>query len=63
MRHSCALGTDVLVVGAGPVGLILTRLLGLRGHQVTIVEREADVYPCHAPWCSMTRSTGSLRVA
>ena len=29
---------DVIVVGAGPVGLALGRMLGLRGHDVLIVD-------------------------
>ncbi|KIC70129.1 bifunctional 3-(3-hydroxy-phenyl)propionate/3-hydroxycinnamic acid hydroxylase [Kocuria rhizophila] len=37
--------TDVLIVGAGPVGLGLARLLGNRGHTVTVVERKAEPYP------------------
>lgn len=37
--------TDVLIVGAGPVGLGLARLLGIRGHAVTVVERKEAPYP------------------
>ncbi|MGW4334010.1 bifunctional 3-(3-hydroxy-phenyl)propionate/3-hydroxycinnamic acid hydroxylase MhpA [Rhodococcus koreensis] len=36
---------DVVVVGAGPVGLALGRMLGLRGHDVVIVERWPEPYP------------------
>ncbi|MDJ0105040.1 bifunctional 3-(3-hydroxy-phenyl)propionate/3-hydroxycinnamic acid hydroxylase [Rhodococcus erythropolis] len=32
-------GTDVAVVGCGPVGTLLAVLLGQRGHRVTIVEK------------------------
>ncbi|QKX54505.1 uncharacterized protein TRUGW13939_01592 [Talaromyces rugulosus] len=41
MRYDC----DVLIVGAGPVGLTLALLLSSNGHQVTIVERHDAVYP------------------
>lgn len=36
---------DVVIVGAGPVGLALARLVGLRGHRVLILERWAEPYP------------------
>lgn len=36
---------DVVVVGAGPVGLLTARLLGRAGHQVTVVERWTQPYP------------------
>jgi 2-polyprenyl-6-methoxyphenol hydroxylase-like FAD-dependent oxidoreductase len=36
---------DVVVVGAGPVGLTLGRMLGLRGHKVLILERWPKAYP------------------
>lgn len=36
--------TDVAIVGFGPVGAMLAGLLGRRGLQVTVVEREVDVY-------------------
>ncbi|MBE1549615.1 2-polyprenyl-6-methoxyphenol hydroxylase-like FAD-dependent oxidoreductase [Mycobacterium sp. OAS707] len=36
---------DVVVVGAGPVGLALGRMLGLQGHDVLILERWPQPYP------------------
>ncbi|MDJ0105521.1 bifunctional 3-(3-hydroxy-phenyl)propionate/3-hydroxycinnamic acid hydroxylase [Rhodococcus erythropolis] len=36
---------DVVIVGAGPVGLSLGRMLGLRGHDVVILERWPEPYP------------------
>lgn len=36
---------DVVIVGAGPVGLALGRMLGLRGHEVLILERWPEPYP------------------
>jgi flavoprotein hydroxylase len=38
-------GADVVVVGAGPVGLTLSILLAQRGHAVTILERQPAPYP------------------
>lgn len=35
---------DVVIVGAGPVGLALGRMLGLRGHEVLILERWPSPY-------------------
>lgn len=39
--------TDVLVIGAGPVGLMLTNLLGTYGQNVTLLEAQPDLidYP------------------
>lgn len=39
------LTTDVLVVGAGPVGLTLANLLGSYGLRALVAEREADLLP------------------
>jgi len=36
---------DVVVVGAGPVGLLTARMLGLAGHDVHVVERWPEAYP------------------
>ncbi|MET9491114.1 bifunctional 3-(3-hydroxy-phenyl)propionate/3-hydroxycinnamic acid hydroxylase [Nocardia sp. NPDC006630] len=36
---------DVVIVGAGPVGLATARMLGLRGHDVVILERWPEPYP------------------
>ncbi|MBB4682609.1 bifunctional 3-(3-hydroxy-phenyl)propionate/3-hydroxycinnamic acid hydroxylase MhpA [Amycolatopsis jiangsuensis] len=35
---------DVVIVGAGPVGLTLARALGLRGHDVRVLERWPEPY-------------------
>jgi resorcinol 4-hydroxylase (NADPH) len=37
--------TDVIVVGAGPVGLVLSLLLSKEGHTVVLVERHKEPYP------------------
>ncbi|HTH60733.1 MAG TPA: bifunctional 3-(3-hydroxy-phenyl)propionate/3-hydroxycinnamic acid hydroxylase [Paraburkholderia sp.] len=41
------LTTDVAIIGAGPVGLMIANILGLRGVRVTLVERLAEIidYP------------------
>jgi 2-polyprenyl-6-methoxyphenol hydroxylase-like FAD-dependent oxidoreductase len=36
---------DVAIVGYGPVGQLLAKLLGQGGHTVVAVERYADIYP------------------
>jgi len=36
---------DVIVVGAGPVGLTMAIALGQRGHRVTVLERWPQAYP------------------
>ncbi|SDC04303.1 flavoprotein hydroxylase [Raineyella antarctica] len=36
---------DAVIVGAGPVGLSLGRMLGLNGHQVLILDRWPQPYP------------------
>ena len=36
--------TEVLVVGAGPVGLLLAILLGRAGRQVTLIEKWPEIY-------------------
>lgn len=37
--------TDIVVVGAGPVGALLTLGLAQRGHRVTLIEAESGVSP------------------
>ncbi len=36
---------DVLVIGGGPTGLVLSNLLANLGVRVTVLERDAEVYP------------------
>lgn len=36
---------DVAIVGMGPVGAVLTGLLGRRGLKVVVIERDRDVFP------------------
>ncbi|MFI9560942.1 bifunctional 3-(3-hydroxy-phenyl)propionate/3-hydroxycinnamic acid hydroxylase [Nonomuraea endophytica] len=36
---------DVIVVGYGPVGQVLTHLLARNGHRVAVVERQPELYP------------------
>jgi 2-polyprenyl-6-methoxyphenol hydroxylase-like FAD-dependent oxidoreductase len=38
-RGSTAVDTDVLIVGGGPIGLLLANLLGLRGVRTRVVDR------------------------
>ena len=38
---------DVVIVGYGPVGATLANLLGMHGHRVLVLEREAAMY--HLP--------------
>jgi 2-polyprenyl-6-methoxyphenol hydroxylase-like FAD-dependent oxidoreductase len=38
-------GCDVVIVGAGPVGLTLAVLLAQRGSAVTVIERWPTPYP------------------
>ncbi|OKL60078.1 hypothetical protein UA08_04942 [Talaromyces atroroseus] len=42
---------DVLIVGAGPVGLSLSLLLASYGYRVTVLERHAAVYPLPRAVC------------
>ena len=34
---------DVLIIGAGPVGLTLAMRLGLKGHKVCVLEAQSDI--------------------
>jgi 2-polyprenyl-6-methoxyphenol hydroxylase-like FAD-dependent oxidoreductase len=44
-RVICDSDQDVVIVGAGPVGLAMGRMLGLQGHRVLILERWPQPYP------------------
>lgn len=35
---------DVVIAGLGPTGLVLAHMLGMRGHQVVVLEREPNFY-------------------
>ena len=36
--------TDIAIIGAGPVGLTLANLLGVRGLSVRVIEKQAQYY-------------------
>lgn len=40
-----ALDCDVLIAGAGPIGVTLAVLLAKRGVKVIVAEKEAAIYP------------------
>jgi 2-polyprenyl-6-methoxyphenol hydroxylase-like FAD-dependent oxidoreductase len=42
---TAATPNDVIVVGAGPVGLTMSILLAQRGHTVAVLERQLEPYP------------------
>ncbi|WP_430461522.1 bifunctional 3-(3-hydroxy-phenyl)propionate/3-hydroxycinnamic acid hydroxylase [Thalassolituus sp. LLYu03] len=42
-KYSAA-DTEVVIAGLGPTGLILAHMLGMRGHQVTVLEKEPAFY-------------------
>lgn len=44
LADRAVIGDGVIVVGAGPVGLVLALGLARRGVPVTVIERERDVY-------------------
>ncbi|PHS63832.1 MAG: 3-(3-hydroxyphenyl)propionate hydroxylase [Thalassobium sp.] len=39
-----AADTEVVIAGLGPTGLILAHMLGMRGHRVTVLEKEPAFY-------------------
>lgn len=43
-KNKNAFDADVVIVGLGPTGLVLSHMLGMRGHKVIILEREPVFY-------------------
>jgi 3-(3-hydroxy-phenyl)propionate hydroxylase len=54
---------DVIIVGAGPVGLLTALLLKQRGVDVLIVERQAALYPLPRAVCVDAEAERTLRSA
>lgn len=42
---ACPSACDVLIIGGGPTGVTLASLLALRGVQVIVAEKEAEIFP------------------
>ena len=59
LKKSC----DVVVVGAGPTGLVTSLLLAQAGHEVTVVERFAAPYPLPRAVCLSHESVRILHAA
>ena len=43
-NNNRSIQTEVVIAGLGPTGLILAHMLGMRGHQVTVLEKEPAFY-------------------
>ena len=56
--------TQVLIVGAGPTGLVLALWLNRLGVRVRIIDKAASRAPRRAPWsCTRGRSSSTGRSA
>lgn len=44
MTNKSAFDADVVIAGLGPTGLVLSHMLGMRGHKVIVLEREPMFY-------------------